>query len=424
MGKKARLKAVRRHGDAGAVSAARTPEITPSAESILPVMIVAAIVLILKLVISYHAYGTNDIKYWMEFARTIQESGTFKIYSLIRIYNHPPLISWVLKAVSGLSAATGLAFPFVFRLMPICADLAGIVIIWKLLGLYGSRHRVLLASICAINPVNFFVSGFHGNTDPVFVTLLLAAIYCIEKGRPAASGAWYGLSLCIKIVPVLLLPAFLFYIRKMRDRLFFLLSAAVAPAVVFLPYLVKEYHAVITNIFLYSSLKGIWGIGHICLSIVRDPAAGAEVRRLFMRILTMHIAYGQIVFLVVLVALLAVLTRRRALNMTEGAFLSFCAFLALTPGFGVQYLSWLSVFAVMALPVLGTVYVVLGGIFLFRVYRYWSGGVPPYFADSDTVGQWIGFEKTLDLAVWGVVVVMLAAFIFMKLVRPRQALQE
>ncbi len=307
------------------------------------VCVIATITLILKLALSYAVYGTNDITYWKYFAEIIQKYGTFKIYSIVGIYNHPPLMSWVLKAVSMVSAKTGLAFPFVFRMMPIFADCAGIFIIWKLLKRYGVRHRVLICSICAINPVNFFVSGFHGNTDPVFVFLVLLSVYFIEEGRPALSGIVYGLSLCIKIVPILLLPAFIFYLRNLKKRVVFVLSGAILPAAVFLPYLFLEYRAVVKNIFLYSSLKGIWGLGHICFSIAGDPTIDFETRSFFNSIGAFHIAHGQALFLIAIIAALKFFNDKKVLNMAEGVFFTFCAFLAFTPGFGVQYLSWLSI---------------------------------------------------------------------------------
>lgn len=392
----------------------RSAETNSTVENFLPVFIVASIVLLLKLFMSYHVYGTNDITYWINFAEIIQKYGTFKIYSLVRIYNHPPLMSWVLKVVSMASVKTGLAFPFVFRMMPIFADYAGIFIIWKLLERYGMRHRVLICSICSINPVNFFISGFHGNTDPVFIFLVLLAIYFTEDQKVGLSGIAYGVSLCVKIVPIILFPAFLFYLRTLKQRITFIVSCMIVPVVVFLPYLFREYHAVVNNIFLYSSLKGIWGFGHICRSIINDPTMSLETRRFFNNAGLLHIEYGQILFLIVIVAALKFFTDKKVLNMTEGAFFVFSTFLTFTPGFGVQYLSWLSIFAVLVLPYLGTLYICVGGIFLFKVYYYWSRGIPPYYANSDIMGQWVGFEKILDLAVWIIVAVMFVVFVYKK----------
>ena len=94
--------------------------------------------------------------------------------------------------------------------------------------------------------------------------------------------------------------------------------------------------------------------------------------------------------------------------------MSFCLFLVVTPGFGVQYLSWLSFLALMTSPILGVAYSWVGGFFLYRVYTFWSGGFPMYHANSDRVSQWVGFDKTLDMIVCGIVALMLIQFIVKK----------
>jgi len=94
-------------------------------------------------------------------------------------------------------------------------------------------------------------------------------------------------------------------------------------------------------------------------------------------------------------------------------------FLSITPGFGVQYLSWLSYFIIIVSWRFGLAYSTLGGLFLYRVYTFWSGGFPIYNANSDQVGQWIGFEKMLDLAVWGVVISALIHFFAQNLIRQK-----
>jgi len=150
---------------------------TNSDRNFILVVTVALIVLLAKLVFSYHVFGTNDMMYWMDFARIIQQFGTFKIYGLVKIYNHPPLVSWMLKVIAWVSTETGLGFPFVFRLLPIFADFASVLILWKLLELYKVRNRMAICAIFVLNPVNCFISAFHGNTDPVFVFLILLSIY-------------------------------------------------------------------------------------------------------------------------------------------------------------------------------------------------------------------------------------------------------
>lgn len=378
------------------------------------VLISASVTLFIKLIFSYNVYGTNDVSYWNAFSDIIQRFGTFKIYSLVPIYNHTPLMSWILKLIKLVEIKSSLDFPFLFRLLPIFADYAGIFIIWKLLKKYKIKNKVSICLVCIINPINFLISGFHGNIDPVFIFFILLAIYLAENDNSIFSGLTYGISICIKIVPVILAPVFFFYLKDNRKRITFFLSASVLPGIIFLPYLLKDFYPVTKNIFLYSSLKGIWGVGHVLASIFTNENININIRNLAYTVFKFHIAYGVIIFFILSIFLARLLISNKKINLVEGAFLVFCLFLAIMPGFGVQYLSWLPLFAVIVSFRLGMIYMLLGGVFLYRVYAYWNGGLPLYYANSDIVGQWVGFEKKLDIILWLIIIVMLIKFLLDK----------
>lgn len=370
-----------------------------------------------KLVLSYKTYGTNDVTYWMKFSDLIHWYGTFNIYKLSAIYNHPPLISWILKGVRFIHTHSHLSFPFVFRLIPIFSDMASVLVIWKLLERYQVQNKLRIGLLCAFNPINFLISGFHGNTDPVFVFLVLLSICLCERKHTGLAGLIYGLSMCIKIVPVILTPVFLFGLPGKKEKILFFSFTLFFPVLTFLPYFVNDYHVVMKNIFNYSSLQGIWGLGHMFRYFFENQEMLPDSRRFFYSLFQWHVLYGRWIFLLGTVFLLYYLRNKR-LDLIEGVFLVFCLFLALTPGFGVQYLSWLSFFAPMVFWRLGIAYVLCGGIFLYRVYTYWSGGFPMYYANSDQMGQWKGFEEFLDIALWFVVVTMLIIFLKEKVLKP------
>jgi hypothetical protein len=385
-------------------------------KNFLPVLLLASVVLIAKLWMSFNVYGANDITYWIIFADTIQQSGTFKIYSLIPYFNHPPLMSWVLLLIRMVETNSGLGFPFLFRLMPIFADFASVFVIWQLLKMYKIKNATVICIICSINPINFLVSGFHGNTDPVYMFLILVAVYFIKKDNIILSGTIYGLSMCVKIIPVLLFPAFVLCLLGDKPKMKFILFSSIMPVIVFLPYLISDFNSVTKNIIGYNGDPGIWGIGHIFVSLFTNDAADIGMRELAFKYFHFHIIYGKVILFISIVTLLGGLTRKKKLNVLEGVFLTFCIFLALTPGFGVQYLSLLSFLAVMVLPVLGSVYLMVGGFFLYRVYSFWGGSVSPYYAYAYQIENclWVGFEQTLDIILWAVVVLMLVKFLFDK----------
>jgi Gpi18-like mannosyltransferase len=61
----------------------------------------------------------------------------------------------------------------------IVADVGSAAIVWAL-----ARHTLpgregWVVMVCALSPVLIMVSGFHGNTDPVFGMFVLASLYLL-----------------------------------------------------------------------------------------------------------------------------------------------------------------------------------------------------------------------------------------------------
>ncbi len=91
------------------------------------------------------------------------------------------------------------------------------------------------------------------------------------------------------------------------------------------------------------------------------------------------------------------------------AFLSFL-FLAVTPGFGVQYMAWLVPWTCL-LRVREAIAVHLtSGVFLFAYYTRGCGRVPWYLANSARTPVWNGWLILLGLVCWAVICVMVVRF--------------
>src|SRR5438105_13800388 len=65
-------------------------------------------------------------------------------------------------------------------------------------------------ALFALSPVSLMVSGFHGNTDPVMVLLLVCAVWMCLRNRPVLAGLFFAFGCQIKFVRLLFLPAFFF----------------------------------------------------------------------------------------------------------------------------------------------------------------------------------------------------------------------
>ena len=365
---------------------------------------VTSIMFLIKMCFSFCVFGTNDITSWYLYAGLIEKVGTFKIYSVIGLYNHPPLISWILKLIICLEHTTHLSFPYLFRVLPIVADFFSVIVIWALLEKYDAKNKAVICVICALNPINFLISGFHGNTDPIFILFILFSLLLIEENKIVPAGLIYGLSLCIKIVPLILIPMFFFSLRSKQKIVLFFFSSLLIPLITYTPYLIYDYHSVVRNIFSYNSYPA-WGLGHLLDSVSKNLNINILVRHISDGILQKYTAGFRVIFFVAQIVLLRGLTKTGKFDLMKLSFLSISLFLILTPGFGVQYLSWLSYFAIAVFPIIGSIYVLLGGITLWRIYLSWGGGLPPYYANSWTSGLWMGDFSLLVL--WLLIIIML-----------------
>jgi len=377
---------------------------------ILWVVLAVGCVTCLKLFVSWVVIGTSDAIYWTHFADVISRAGSIGIYDLVPYYNHPPLISWGLAGLNAVDAATGWPFPFLVRLAPIFADAGSIFVIWALLQRRRHPHALALTLVCCLNPVSFLVSAYHGNTDPVLIFLVLLAVFLGESRRSFWAGLVLGLSLCIKIVPLIFLLPFWFWLRDRRERAVFSGAVFILPLVVFIPVLFLAPGPFFANVFKYSGLRGIWGFGHLFLEVFdamgRLQGAYHTADLVLARLLSVTLP----LFLISTTLFSWKVLARRRMDLIEGLFVVTALFLILTPGFGVQYLFWIVYFAVLSVPALGTAWIWLAGAFLLKVYEFWGGLGPPYFADSDLVGAWRGADRLFDLGLWVLLFVLLSVF--------------
>lgn len=382
-------------------------------KNVLVLALVAATAL--KLWIAARTFGTNDVKYWQTFMHYLVENDSVSIYREIDHYNHPPFMSVFLRFSSLLTARHPELFPFLLRVPAIFADVASALCVQRLVRRFASAEVARRSAlIVALSPVLVCVSGFHGNTDPVFVLiLLLATESLVVKQRPALAGLLYGFSLNIKIVPLLCGPHFAALSSSFKERFKFFATAALAALLGFGYHFLKDARGITENVFLYQSNAGCWGLsqlfqGHAWLSWLRLVLFGAlcvAASLLWQR-----------------VSLQSEVARVRA--ACTGLGLVFLIFLVVTPGFGVQYLSWLAVTGVLLGNGLALIYNLLGGLFLFLVYTYWSGGFPWFNADSDIIGPWRGPSEIVGLVLWAYLVLWLGFALVRFLGLPRRAVFE
>jgi hypothetical protein len=207
------------------------------------------------------------------------------------------------------------------------------------------------------------------------------------------------MALNIKVVPLIFVPAVFLYLPDARRRLGYFAAAAATVAAGSLPYIAADPAAIADNVLGYGSYYGYWGISRVLNSLAPtswlNQAYEATGRAL---------ALG-------LAALAAVPMNRppkRAPLFLQCGLVAFL-FMAVSPGFGIQYLAWLVPWVVGAGLGATALYYATSGLFAFLVYTYWSRGFPWYFADARDFHPewWPAPIVAVELLCWASVVATL-----------------
>ena len=217
-----------------------------------------------KLAIAYNTIGTNDVVFFYGFAKVLHEHGLHWTYIHSRYFNHPPLTAYFLRGIYLLTEQQwcqdlGIHFPFLLRLPGIVADFLVVLLLMQF-GKVGVSIPTWALALFAASPVSLMVSGFHGNTDPVMVLLLVCCVWMCLRNQPMLSGLFFALSCQIKVVPLLLLPAFAFYWLSQLKLSKFSIPAGLTTCVLWSEPLLNFPSLFAKNVLAYGSYWGIWGI--------------------------------------------------------------------------------------------------------------------------------------------------------------------
>jgi hypothetical protein len=376
----------------------RVSSLSRSARARTTVLVIALLALAPKLVIAAVTQGTDDVSYWMAFARGVALKGPVAVYELSfsSIYNHPPLVGYFLEVVNELTLI-GIPVKFTIRALSSIADVASALLVFELLR---TRRSLTIATLSGIlvgaSPVLFLVSGFHGNTDPIFLMLvLLSCFLLIDKRMGLLGGGVLALAIGVKLVPVVVLPTlFVYLLRRDRKRL---AGALVGFAAVFLitwtPALLREWLPLKQNVIGYSGIwVREWGL------VEFGRMANAQ------NVINFLIGPGKILAVALSALVPAALLWRRPERVLEALGLCLVGFLVFTPAFGVQYLAWPLAVAFLVDFWFAIAYNILGGLFLYNIYDYWSKGLPWNEAHAMlfTPGQLV-----FGIVVWEFLIVLL-----------------
>ncbi len=338
----------------------------------LAVLGVAMAVFAVKIFVASNTFGTTDVFLWRDFAQSVRENGPIGIYGhkFLLVYNHAPLAGWLLVVLNWLTDHGFGGFSTLMRMPASLADIATALVVFELVLTTRSVRQAGVAALAvALSPILIVVSGFHGNTDPIFVMLTLLATYLIVvRGWFGLAGAAYGLALSVKIVPVVVAPVLALIVLRAGWRRTGLFAAGLAAVMVplWLPVLLLRWHAFVHDVLLYSGVElRQWGLVQLLRWFGLGPEGEAFVA-----------GPGRFAILA-LCALLPMLVAWRAPQAAVPAVgLALVLFLLLTPAFGMQYLSWAVAGAYLISNWAATAYNVFGTVFVVVVYDHWNSAYP------------------------------------------------
>ena len=340
------------------------------------VVLAAAVAFAAKLLLALKTYGTNDVYTYERFALWSRYFGA-DLYTIAPDLNHPPSMLHILSFLLWISDHTHLPFHFWIRFPGILADMGSLWLICRILGtrLLEERPVFIAVLLIAIAPIHILISGFHGNTDPVMIFFVMAAVWLAGyRDKALAGGAAFGLAMCIKIAPAILVPVLFLSLPSAKKRIAFFAAVAIVVGLAWSPYLYQQPSAVFHQVFGYKSSYGLWGFSWLFRELANAWPAAAWINSQFSRI-------GSAL---VVAAILALSVRMNRLAVKPSLYtqvgMVFLLFFTATSGFAVQYLAWLTpwVAELGALPVAW--FILTGSVFLLVVYNYWNLGMPWYLA--------------------------------------------
>ena len=375
-------------------------------------LVIAVASLAVKLALAWTSHGTNDIDMFESSAALAQHASS-QGESAIRLYqqkvtvlhegqpyyeeifNHPPLMIPVLRTIANVAETLDVPFSSLFRTLSSLADFGSFFLVAAIVRRrVGTSGNLAAYAFC---PAAIVIAGFHGNSDPVMIFFLVATAWSAGRGDPPWRwGLFFSAALNIKLLPLFLLPTLFFYLRNWRERIQCFGIVALTSLALWLPYLAQDPAAVVKSTIGYNSFPGFWGITYLLKGTM------------FFWKYSLYSKY-LILFLCTGLAWLANRHRTR-MSLFDQFGITLFLFLFLSPGFGVQYLYWVTPWAVTLGARVYWFHSLAAGTFLFTVYNFWSGGMPWGFANSLAAGPWGRGAQVLQVLTWISVGVVLSAY--------------
>jgi hypothetical protein len=336
----------------------------------------------------WFSIGSNDVAIWHAHGLHVLREGlahSYREYQSFPQFNHPPLMG--LYAAAARSWAGNDLWKFA-RLIKLPALAGEALTLWALWRFASPRAFAIYAAL----PAAILVSGFHGNTDPLYSALILVAAIAFDKEHYLLSGVLWGASLNVKLIPLAILP--LPFLAAPTSRALRRLTAGCAIAMIpFVPSALTAGGAMYQNMVAYNSRPDNWGVTGVLNALSVKWSSFGPVRECWL-------VAGRYAIVIATTSLGLWARFRGRLRMTEQAALGAVLFLLLTPGFGVQYVVFAAPLLCLVDPKTGAVWGWMSGLFVGAVY--WTFLVTGMPLQSKLMGIYPFPANAIGLVAWAV----------------------
>ena len=352
-----------------------------------------------KLYLAATTAGTNDVYSFQFFAHAVSKFGVIGIYGQKvvdgahghALYNHPPLVGWMLLGLNRLTEL-GMSFRFLIRLPATFADVVTALLVFELVRSRRSLGEAGIAGVMvAGSPALIVVSGFHGNTDPVFVMFAILSLYLLVIRRSGVlAGMSFAAAISIKILPIAALPVLLLIAARAGRRRFleFCAGGGALMALLWLPVVVEgKWPSFSQNVIGYKGVPGKWGLVEIATKLHLSPH-------------TIHLLVGPGRFPLLLVSAgvpLFVAWRRPSASIPAFGLAMVLVWLLSTASSGGRYLVWAVAAAFLVDVASAAAYDIAASVLMVEAYNRYNGGFPWNRAQ---LTPWTHIETLMAAIAW------------------------
>lgn len=290
---------------------------------LVPTLVLA---LVIRVVVAYLARPITpfDVTFWFQAAGHEIAQGRDPTLSLpAHNWNFLPMMPYIWDGLQHI----GLPWVDVVKIPVILCDVTNVWLVGILSGKASAGRTRLLY---ALSPIAIIVTSYHGQVDPISLTLLLAGIVLIRQQRDIAAGLLFGFAIASKTWPVLIIAAVL--IGLPRSRSYRIVPPIVAVLACFflssVVFLASPPLKLARALVSYTSFVSTWGWAGTLLSFGHPSIRGYD---------SSAALPGTILIAIAVILVVAVF--RRSTDLVR-AWTAPMAMLMVTAGFGPQYLLW------------------------------------------------------------------------------------